>query len=103
MTGRGNNTYLIAGAGTAALVDAGVGAAAHLADIEGHLDTMQSRLDLVLVTHAHADHAHGAPALARAHASAAFAKFPWPEEDARHGVAWQPLEDGQIVEAGGER
>jgi hydroxyacylglutathione hydrolase len=103
MTGRGNNTYLIIGsAGTAALVDAGVGEPRHLAEIARELDGRRARLDDVLVTHAHADHATGAPSLAAAHAHARFLKFPWPDEDDRYGVRWEPLGDGDRLHVGGE-
>src|SRR5439155_23724931 len=104
MTGAGNNTYLLAGGdGSATLVDAGVGEPAHLADLAVALDARRARLDLVLVTHGHRDHAAGAPAIARAHPSAVFAKLPWPDEDAQYGVAWRTLDDGEvIVGAGGE-
>jgi len=103
MTGAGNNTYLLAARdGSAALVDAGVGEPAHLADLAAALDASRARLDLVLVTHGHRDHAAGASAIARAHPSAAFAKLPWPEEDAQYGVAWSPLVDGDIVRAGAD-
>jgi len=37
MTGLGNNTYLVADAGVAALIDAGVGEARHLADLDAEL------------------------------------------------------------------
>ena len=98
MTGAGNNTYLLAGRdGAAALIDAGVGEPAHLADLAAALDTRHARLDLVLVTHGHRDHAAGAPAIARAHSSATFAKLPWPEEDAQYDVAWRRLADGDVV------
>jgi len=101
MTGAGNNTYLLAGwAGSAALIDAGVGEPAHLADLAAALDARRARLDLVLVTHGHRDHAAGAPAIARAHRSAVFAKLPWPDEDAQYGVAWRRLADGDVVTAG---
>ena len=60
-----------------------------------------ARLGHVLVTHGHADHASGAPALARAHGDAAFSKYPWPEEDVRHDVPWRPLADGDRIEAAG--
>ena len=39
---------------------------------------------------------------AAAHPDAIFAKYPWPEEDARYPVAWNPLRDGDIVRAGDE-
>ena len=103
MTGRGNNTYLIAGRdGTATLIDAGVGDTRHLAEIDRRLAAHDARLARVLVTHGHADHASGAPALAAAHPDATFAKYPWPEEDARYDVEWQSLADGQILASGDE-
>jgi glyoxylase-like metal-dependent hydrolase (beta-lactamase superfamily II) len=103
MTGRGNNTYLIASRnGPASLIDAGVGRAEHLAEVDAALSANGSTLESVLVTHGHSDHASGAPALAAAHPAARFAKLPWPSEDARFGVAWTPLHDRERVAAGGE-
>jgi glyoxylase-like metal-dependent hydrolase (beta-lactamase superfamily II) len=104
MTGAGNNTYLVIGdtrSSTAALIDAGVGAPGHLADLAAALDRRQAQLDAVVVTHGHPDHAAGAPAIAAAHPHAAFIKHPWPEEDARYAVAWRTLRDGDVVMAGG--
>lgn len=101
MTGQGNNTYLLVAPDGALLVDAGVGAERHLAEIARHLDDRGARLERVLVTHAHADHASGAPALAAVHRAVRFSKRLWPEEDARYGVEWRPIADGDRLSAGG--
>ena len=104
MTGQGNNTYLLIGAGgESALIDAGVGDPRHLEELGRRLADRRAALDHVLVTHAHPDHASGAPALAARHASARFHKTPWPEEDRQYGVAWEPIEDADEFDTGGER
>ena len=101
MTGSGNNTYLLtAASGSATLIDAGVGDPAHLADLQAALGG--ARLDAVLVTHGHPDHAAGAPAIAVAHPSATFSKLPWPGEDTNYDVPWRSLGDGDVIRAGGE-
>jgi glyoxylase-like metal-dependent hydrolase (beta-lactamase superfamily II) len=101
MTGDGNNTYLIVGAGgSAALVDAGVGEPRHLAAIDDALRSRQAQLTDVYVTHAHGDHALGAVALSRLHPQARFWKYLSPALDARYAVSWAPLADGEQVRAG---
>jgi glyoxylase-like metal-dependent hydrolase (beta-lactamase superfamily II) len=95
MTGPGNNTYLIAGfQGEAVLIDAGVGNQRHLDELGAQLKAAGARLARVLVTHGHADHASGTPAIHAMHPQAIFAKHPWPGEDARYGVPWRTLADG---------
>jgi glyoxylase-like metal-dependent hydrolase (beta-lactamase superfamily II) len=93
MTGSGNWTYLLPGSAPV-LVDAGVGQAAHLDALFAHAPAGP---DVVLVTHAHPDHASGAPAIAARAPRARFLKYPWPEPDRAIGVGWAPLADGQHV------
>lgn len=94
MTGSGNWTYLLPGPHPL-LVDAGVGHA-------GHLDAVVAAAPggpaVVVVTHAHADHVSGAPALRARAPAARFLKVPWPESDAAWDVPWEVLADGQELE-----
>lgn len=100
-TGSGNNTYLLASAGQpACLIDAGIGSEQHLEEVATHTAARQSPLTDVLVTHAHADHASGAPALARRWRVARFSKFVWPEHDPTE-VDWQHVADGARLPVAG--
>jgi glyoxylase-like metal-dependent hydrolase (beta-lactamase superfamily II) len=108
MTGRGNNTYLVAddegvaGRGAPALlIDAGTGGDAHLAGVRRRLTERRARLTDVVVTHIHADHAAGVPAIQAAFPDVHFAKFPWPEPDRQYAVDWRPLAAGEEVRIGG--
>ena len=96
-TGAGNNTYLLAGR-EPTLIDAATGEAGHLAALDAALGG--APLSRVLVTHAHPDHAAGAPGLAVRWTGAAFFKLPWPERDGEYRVDWRPLADGDAVDAG---
>lgn len=95
ITGSGNWTYLIRGAAPV-LVDAGVGREDHLRAIAAEAPGGPSH---VIVSHAHPDHASGAPALAARWPGAVFSKVPWPGRDDER-VAWRPLGDGDVVETG---
>ena len=99
LTGSGNHTWLLTGR-VPTLVDAGVGNAAHLDAIDAELASIGQHLAQVIVTHAHPDHASGAPAVATRWPGAVLLKMPWPDADARYPAAWQPLSDGQRLAAG---
>ena len=84
----GNNTYLLPSA-PSVLIDAGIGDGAHIDAIAAALDG--APLAFVLITHGHADHVAGAPALASR----------WPGVVVRGGGAGAPLQDDEVVAAGG--
>jgi glyoxylase-like metal-dependent hydrolase (beta-lactamase superfamily II) len=100
MTGAGNHTYLLTSGGAAVLVDAGVGHPDHLVSIERALAEHNSSLQAVLVTHGHADHASGVPAIATVHPRAVFAKYVWTGDPGMHGIQWRALLDGDEVRFG---
>ena len=97
ITGDGNWTWLIPGR-VPTLIDAGTGESRHLDAVGEALAGAQ--LAQVLVTHAHVDHASGAPALQRRFAVTRFMKLPWPERDGKWPVAWSALDNDQRVPAG---
>lgn len=96
-TGAGNWTWLIRGH-VATLIDAGTGEPQHLDAVDEALQG--ATLAQVLVTHAHVDHASGAPALAERHPEARFFKMPWPDRDAKWSVRWEPIAPGERIVAG---
>jgi glyoxylase-like metal-dependent hydrolase (beta-lactamase superfamily II) len=100
MTGAGNNTYLLASQGAAALIDAGVGHPDHLAALDRALRESDATLRVVAVTHDHADHVSGVRDIAAVHPSATFAK--WPGRETSAGLPWQLLQDGETLEVGDE-
>lgn len=92
-TGDGNWTYLIPGR-TPLLIDSGVGNQQHLHALAAAAPAGPAD---VIVTHAHSDHAAGAPAIHARWPASTFAKFPWPDRDSRYDVAWRPLADGDRI------
>jgi glyoxylase-like metal-dependent hydrolase (beta-lactamase superfamily II) len=99
LTGAGNHTWLLTGQ-VPTLVDAGVGMPAHLDAIAAALDAVGQTLRQVVVTHAHSDHASGAPAVSARWPEAVFMKWSWPDADRKYHVPWHPLADGQAIDAG---
>lgn len=97
LTGAGNWTWLIHGR-VPTLIDAGTGDSGHLDELQRLLGDVA--LAQVLVTHAHPDHAAGAPAISACMPAARFAKRPWPGRDERWPVRWHPLADGETIAAG---
>lgn len=96
-TGDGNWTWLIRGRVTT-LIDAGTGQPQHLEEVARVLDG--DRLQQVLVTHGHTDHASGVTALSERFPGVRFLKMPWAERDSRWPAAWEPLADGLTIAAG---
>jgi hydroxyacylglutathione hydrolase len=97
MTGAGNWTWLLRGR-VPTLIDAGTGEPAHLDSLERALEG--ATLDQMLLTHAHTDHASGAPALRQRMPALRFRKMLWPERDAKWPVPWDAIADGEVIEAG---
>lgn len=95
MTGAGNNTWFVDGS-EPTLIDAGVGAATHIAALAQLLEGRD--LARVLVTHGHADHASGVPAL-----SARWPRVEVAKLDPEPGSGWRGLVDGERVRAGDSR
>ena len=99
ITGSGNWTWLVRGAVTT-LIDAGTGDPRHLEAVAAALDG--ATLAQILVTHSHSDHAAGAPALAMRFPGVRFLKMPWPDRDAKWGVPFAALADGDQIAVGDE-
>jgi glyoxylase-like metal-dependent hydrolase (beta-lactamase superfamily II) len=97
ITGAGNWTWLIPGS-VPTLIDAGTGDPRHLGAIAQALGG--AVLAQVLVTHAHGDHASGAPAIAQQMPHVRFLKMPWPERDAKWPVEYQAIGDDREIPAG---
>ena len=94
LTGAGNWTYFVDGE-EPVLIDAGVGEAAHLDEIDGAAGPR--RLHLV-VTHAHSDHIGGAPSIVSRRPGTRLSKMPWAIRDRE--LTWTPLSDGDVVATG---
>ena len=97
LTGSGNTTWLLRGA-VPTLIDAGVGEPEHLQALDEAL--AGERLEQVLVTHSHIDHASGAVTIAERMPHVRFLKMPWTAQDPAWRVRWEPIADGDSIRAG---
>lgn len=97
LTGSGNTTWLLRGA-VPTLIDAGIGEPQHLEALDEAL--AGERLEQVLVTHGHVDHASGAAAIAERMPHVRFLKMPWNPYDAAWHVRWEPIGEGESIRAG---
>jgi glyoxylase-like metal-dependent hydrolase (beta-lactamase superfamily II) len=91
-TGDGNWTYLIPGE-RPILIDSGVGQPAHLEAIVAAAPVE------IVVTHAHSDHASGAPVIHSRLPGTRFSKMPWPERDGA-AMPWHWLAGGDAIATG---
>lgn len=91
VTGPGNNTYLI----ETTLIDAGVGHASHIAEIERALNGRP--LEHVIITHGHSDHSAGVPAIRERWAHVRVSKW-FPHGEVTPG--WTALYDDEVVRVG---
>jgi len=98
-TGEGNRTWLIRGR-YPTLIDAGTGESSHLEALEAALATEPVPMTSVIVTHAHSDHIQGVARLAARWPNARFSKVPWSGRDEKFYRHFQPLADGDVIEAG---
>jgi len=98
-TGEGNRTWLIRGR-YPTLIDAGTGESSHLEALEAALAIEPVPLTSVIVTHAHSDHIQGVGTLAARWPNARFSKMPWAGRDDKFYRHFQPLADGDVIEAG---
>ncbi len=101
LTGRGTNSYLVPGV-RPTLIDPAEPGPAFVDRVAQALEAAQpgARLAQVLVTHAHADHIGGVADVLARWPDARPSKFPWPERDAKHAVAWSALGDEDTVQVG---
>jgi glyoxylase-like metal-dependent hydrolase (beta-lactamase superfamily II) len=97
ITGAGNWTWLVPGR-VPTLIDAGTGDPRHLEALVQALGT--TALAQVVVTHAHGDHASGAPAIAERMPGVRFLKMRWQERDEKWPVGWQSIQDADELHAG---
>jgi glyoxylase-like metal-dependent hydrolase (beta-lactamase superfamily II) len=102
LTGTDNHTYLLVSRASALLVDAGVGHRDHLKNLAAALRANDASLATVVVTHDHADHISGAPAIAGAFPSTGFAKYPSNATASRPPAGWRALLDNEAIEFGDE-
>lgn len=97
MTLDGTNTWVIAepGSSSAMVVDPGPGDEGHLRRVREEVEAAGQRVERILLTHAHPDHAGGAAAFA------ALTGAPVLAADPAHRLGEAGLSPGEVVTAGG--
>lgn len=101
-TGPGTNSYLVGTGHRRLLIDPGEGQAAYLDVLARALDAAGCEgLEAIVLTHAHPDHMGGVRSVLDRHGELPVWKRPWPEVDARYGIAVRALGEGARVRTEG--
>ena len=100
--GPGTNTYLVGTGSRRILIDPGEGNDRYIPVLERALEAAGCEgIERIVVTHGHPDHIGGVHSVLDRFGPLPVVKKPWPEVDARYDLAFDPIDDGSIVETEG--